>query len=251
MPLRYFDVRDVGINALASLLVQVAIWKGIAPAADGGRVRPRTARRALALLAANLVCVGLVISATPRRVERLVRAVFEFKYRYRDPEIGVFHSRMTLGEIARTDRTEAGVHAPILKTWQNRDYIRFLEVYPRLLYPFMQEFRAHVLRRDKMLDRWRTERDARAKDEAIVAARAENRILEKLFPETLAATGWGWSEDVRRRVENRAAGVDFVYVSTVAFTLHAYLNENVAWVLLGLAFLAVAALWVGVRSAFG
>ncbi|MBN2206648.1 MAG: VanZ family protein [Candidatus Aminicenantes bacterium] len=255
-PLRYFDVRDVGINVLASLLVQVGIWKGVAPALVRGPVRLRTARRAAALLAANLVCLGLVISATPRRVARLARAVpglsylrtqepvFEFKYRYRDPEIGVFHSRMTKREMVRTDRAKAREYVPILKTWQNRDYIRFLEVYPRLLYPFLQEFKAHVLRRDKMLDRARTESAGLEKDRAFVAARSENRILETYFPETLAATGWAWDEATRRRVEARAAKVDFAYVSTVAFTQHNYLNENLVWALLIAGFLAVAALWI-------
>ena len=256
MPLRYFDIRDVGINALASLLVQVAIWKGLSPALARGPVRVRTARRALALLAANLVCLGLVISATPRRVDRLARAVpglsflrfqepvFEFKYRYRDPEIGVFHSRLTKREIVRTDRAKAREYAPILETWRNRDHIRFLEVYPRLYHPFLQEFKAHVLRRDKMLDRARAEDAGDERGRALAAARSENRLLEKYFPETLAATGWAWDAAERRRVEAEAARVDFVYTSTVAFTPHDYLNENLAWVLLIAALLAVAALWI-------
>jgi len=256
MPLRYFDIRDVGINALASLLIQAGIWKGISPALIREPVRVRTARRACVLLAANLVCLGLVIAATPRRVDRLIHAVpglsflrgqenvFEFKYRYRNPEIGVFHSRMTRREIVRTDRAMAREYAPILKTWQNRDYIQFLDVYPRLLYPFLQEFKAHVLRRDKMLDRWRTEAAGEGKDEAIAAARAENRILEKYFPETLRATGWAWNEATRRRVGAEAEGIEFASISTVAFTQHNYLNENLAWILLGLGCLGLAALWV-------
>lgn len=256
MPLRYIDIRDVGINALASVLIQVGIWKGIAPALINERLRAKTLRRACVLLAANLVCLGLVISATPRRVERIVQAlpglsflsyqepVFEFKYRYRDPDIGTFHSRMTKREIARIDRAKAREYAPILKTWQNRDYIEFLRIYPRLIYPFLQEFKAHVLARDKMLNRWRTETVRDEKDKAIVAARTENRLLEKYFPETLTATGYGWDEATRRRIEAQAEKISFDYVSMVAFTPHNYLNENLAWVLLLLGFAGIAALWV-------
>ncbi len=255
MPRRYIDIRDVGVNALASVLIQVGIWKGIAPVLIGERVRARTLRRVCVLLAANLVCLGLLISATPRRVEKLIQAVpalsflrneenvFEFKYRYKDPEVGTFHSRMTKREISRTDRAKAAEYAPILKEWEGRNYIEFLNVYPRLFYPFLQEFKAHVLRRDQMLDRRRTEGSRDERDKAIVAACKENRLLEKYFPETLRATGYGWDEATRRAVESKAEGISFAYVSTVAFTPHNYLNENLAWVLLGLGFIGIAALW--------
>jgi len=255
MPLRYIDIRDVGINALASGLIQVGIWKGIAPALIGERIRARTLRRACVLAAACLVCLGLMLAASPRRIDKLIRTVpalsflqnqkivFEFKYRYRDPEIGTFHSRMTKREIARTDRTKAAEYVPILKAWEARDYIEFLTVYPRLLYPFLQEFKAHVLRRDKMLDRWRTETAREEKDKAISAVWKENRLLEKYFPETLRASGYGWDEATGRKVESKAARVSFAYVSLVAFTPHNYLNENLSWVLLALGLAGIAAVW--------
>jgi VanZ family protein len=255
-PLRYIDIRDVGVNVLASALIQVGIWKGIAPILIGERVRARTLRRVCVLAAANLVCLGLFISATPRRVEKLIRAVpalsflreqetvFEFKYRYKDPEVGTFHSRMTKREMTRTDRAKAAEYAPILKAWEHRDYLEFLDAYPRLLFPFLQEFKAHVLLRDKMLDRGRTDASPEEKARAIAAAWRENRLLEKYFPETLRTTGYRWDEATRRAVESKAEGISFAYVSTVAFTPHDYLNENLAWVLLGLGFIGIAALWV-------
>jgi len=255
MPQRYIDIRDVGINALASGLIQVGIWKGISPVLIGERIRARTLRRACVLAAACVVCLGLMLAASPRRVERLIKAVpalsflrnqeivFEFKYRYRDPETGTFHSRITKREIARTDRTKAAEYVPILRAWEDRDYIEFLTVYPRLLYPFLQEFKAHVLRRDKMLDRWRTETARDEKDKAIVAAWKENKLLEKYFPKTLLASGYGWDEATRRKVESKAGRVSFAYISLVAFTPHDYLNENISWVLLGLALAGIAAVW--------
>ena len=45
MPGRYWDSRDVGLNALAAGLIQVAIWKGIRPALISDKSGPRSLRR--------------------------------------------------------------------------------------------------------------------------------------------------------------------------------------------------------------
>ena len=142
IPFRYWDLRDISLNTLAVGLCQIAIWKGLRPKLPSIRVEPRSVKIISWLLAANLILLGLCLSNTPQRVKSYTRllpflsflqkeeAMSEFKFRHEDPEIGVFFSRLTIEELATTDRERAEEYARILTEWQQKKYNDFLISFP-------------------------------------------------------------------------------------------------------------------------
>jgi len=44
VPLRYWDIRDVGLNSLSTALFQIALWKGIAPKIISQKINPKSVR---------------------------------------------------------------------------------------------------------------------------------------------------------------------------------------------------------------
>lgn len=105
VPGRYFDLRDVGLNALSSGLFQILLWKGVRPKLLNDKIQPRSIRIISVLLAANLLLLGLCLSNTPQRVKKYTKALpflsglerqeamSEFKLKHTNPEIGTFYSR--------------------------------------------------------------------------------------------------------------------------------------------------------------
>jgi VanZ like family len=217
MPGRYWDFRDVGLNALATGLFQVALWKGVKPQTITAKASLKSVRRISLLLAANVLLLGLCASNTPQRVaaytsrsSRLAflakeEPMYEFTQKHADPEIGVFYSRLSAAGLEKED-TQASDHwAGILRDWKDKDYGLFLREHHPLLHPFLYEMRIHIFRRDRRVEEAARARDEKSRREALFVAFKENMILEKYFGRTLEKSSYKWSTERKAEI---AAFVD-------------------------------------------
>jgi len=119
VPLRLWDIRDVGLNALSSGLFQIGLWKGIRPKGIFPRIKPKSWRVLSACLGANILLIGLCLSNTPQRVSFYTKVfpslsflkkeepMNRFRQRIEDPEIGVFYSLLKAENLKREDRERA------------------------------------------------------------------------------------------------------------------------------------------------
>jgi len=215
IPGRFWDFRDVGLNALAAGLFQVALWKGIKPSLISEKVNPRSAGRISVLLTVNLVLLGLCASNTPQRVawyagrfpclSFLLREepMYEFSLKHQDPEIGIFYSRLSPDELKREDRENRDHYAGVLRSWKDKDYSLFLSQHSPLLHTFLYEMRVHIFRRDRKTEEASQAKKERTANESLFIAFKENLILEKYFGQTQEKSTFSWDEDKRRQIEAR------------------------------------------------
>ena len=115
VPDRWWDIRDIGFNGISVGLSQIALWLGLRPVSTSGKRTQRSIRRVSILFAVNLILMGLCLSNTPQRVRAYTQALpflsflenqeamSELKYKYKDPEIGIFFSRLLGTELERQD----------------------------------------------------------------------------------------------------------------------------------------------------
>jgi len=252
VPLRYWDLRDVGLNALASGLIQIALWKGIEPSFIQKKFRAKSLRKVSIILATNLILLGLCLSNTPLRVKNYTNllpflsflqkeeTMHSFRYKHKDPEIGVFYSRLSIEEIMKMDSESAEPYAQILKEWKDKDYAEFLRYITGPAYPFPHEIRVHVYRRDQRFERALSADDKNTKKKNFFIAYKENFILDKYFGRTLAKSSYKWSIEKKSQAE---AFIDKnkVYRSPVSAGLLFTLNEKSMWIFI-IAFLVILAL---------
>ena len=127
MPARYWDYRDVGINALASVIFMLAAWRAVRPRIISGPVKKESLKLLALALTLSLIFLGLCLSNTPDMVKRYVsvspglewlldeETMTEFGHKHRDPEAGVFISRMTMEEIRSIDLEKGEENGKALK----------------------------------------------------------------------------------------------------------------------------------------
>lgn len=243
VPGRYFDLRDVGLNALSSALFQILLWKGIRPKLLDDKIRPRSIRIVSVLLAANLLLLGLCLSNTPQRVKKYTKAIpflsglerqeamSEFKFKHKDPEIGIFYSRLTLEELKNIDTYRGEEFGNTLREWQNQDYAEYLRIFPGSITPFLHEIRVHIFRRDKRLERAQSSFDESVQRENFFIAYKENLILEKYFGRTLAESPHSWDEAQKKEILKRI-DPETQYKSPVSAGIWATVNERVTWIII-------------------
>jgi VanZ family protein len=217
MPGRYWDFRDAGLNALATGLFQVALWKGIKPRVISEKASPKSIRHVSILLAANMLFLGLCASNTPRRVAAYTRRLpflsflvkeepmYEFTQKQADPEIGTFYSRLSIADLEKEDAERSDHWGKILKDWKDKDYSLFLREHHPLLHPFLYEMRIHIFRRDRKAEDALKAKDEESRREALFISFKENVILEKYFGRTLEVSTYRWSEEKKAEI---AATVD-------------------------------------------
>ncbi|UCD36226.1 MAG: VanZ family protein [Nitrospiraceae bacterium] len=75
MPGRYWDFRDIGINALGSALFLLLMAKGMRPHVATGPVRKSSVRILAGAVTLNAVFLGVCLSNTPAAVRRYTEAV--------------------------------------------------------------------------------------------------------------------------------------------------------------------------------
>jgi len=212
MPGRYWDFRDAGLNALATGLFQVALWKGIKPKIISEKIGPKSVRRISLLLAVNILLLGLCASNTPQRVASysgrlpflsfLVKEepMYEFTRKHTDPEIGLFYSRLSPEGLEKEDNERSAHWAGILRDWKEKDYALFLREHHPLLHPFLYEMRIHIFRRDRRVEEAAKAKDEKSRREAHFVASKENMILEKYFGRTLEKASYKWSEEKKAEI---------------------------------------------------
>ena len=238
-PGRYWDFRDAGLNALATGLFQVALWKGIKPRVIAEKIRPGAVRRVSILLAVNILLLGICASNTPRRVAAYTKSLpwlsflvkeepmYEFTWKHADPEIGTFYSRLSTADLEKEDTERSGHWGTILKDWKKKDYALFLREHHPLLHPFVYEMRVHIFRRNNRAWSVVKAKDEKSRREAQFVASKENMILEKYFGRTLKESTYQWGE---KRKAEIAASIDLTkpYRSPVsAGPFH--IKENTLW----------------------
>lgn len=203
MPGRFWDFRDVGLNTLAVVLVLAAIAGGLRPTRIHGPVALASWSRLWRWTAGYLACWTLCLLNTPARTDALAARIpglgflyqnesvmAEYGFRYEDPEIGVFFSRLAPAALARADQQQGAAAAAVLDRY--RDHARypdFLRDHRPGAHPLLYEARVHLFRRDHywgLLDQC----PAGAPQEtryATIALR-EYQILGRYFSNTLAHT---------------------------------------------------------------
>jgi hypothetical protein len=262
-PSRVFDYRDLVINAGAGSLVQIALWQGVAPAATRQPARPGSLRLPCRLAIAMVLVLGLCLSATPQRLDRLATragwmmplatsndVMAEYGYRHVDPDIGTFRSRLTLQELHQGDQQQAAqIAAAIREHHGHGSYERFLQNYSAARAPLAHEVRVHIFARDRNLHlALKNPADPDHQRRMTVACR-ENQILQKYFPTILEHSGRRLGKG-RQAVLDQARLLDEPFTSKVSIHLITIFSEGWmrAAVLLTVALLLALDLWLGRRS---
>ncbi len=250
-PERFFDFRDVAINVLAVLAIQVGLAAGLAPQLWSRPFGVRSARTAWRQIRLILVLLFLCFSNTPEFWRPLYsyrpnlfvfgKTMVEYGHRHRDPEVGTFNSRMTEEDLRFTDARRAEDIASIMeRRGSDGNYSAFLQRYTAASDPFAMEFRVRLFRRDR---NWRDARanrsDSKKFAEYATVAFGEQRLLENWFGESLRASGRDWPAEVRAQVA--AAATPGVYHSPVSRELITRFTELQVQVVLGVLILVVVA----------
>ena len=250
IPRRVWDFRDLWINALAVGLCQVGIWKGIRPKLQRIRLQSRSIRIISYLLMTYLVLFALCFSNTPDRVQSYTKVLpflsflqkeepmNELKFKHKDPEIGVFYSRLEVEELNRIDTERAVEYSRILKEWESKKYADFLNYFPGYAQPFLYEMRVHVFRRNKRFWEANETENEKIQKEDLFIAYKENLILEKYFGNTLQKTPYQWP---KRRIERIKGEIDVTlfYKSPVSAASPIPFQQKTLW---GIIFLIIIAL---------
>lgn len=220
-PSRYWDWRDLGINAGAGALVQLALWRATRRPESGA---PRRSwRLPLRLAAVQLLLLTACLSNTPARVARYApllpspahltssrNPIAEYGRLHTAPGLGTFKSRLTLDELAAEDRARAAEVAAVLDGTRGR-YGAFIDSWPVWRDPFTYEARVHLFARDRNLGRARRAGfEGAAARQQLAVAWSENRLLETFFGRTLAASSYRWGPRQRERIDRlRDPGAPF------------------------------------------
>jgi hypothetical protein len=250
-PGRYWDLRDVGLNALAVGLFQVALWKGIKPKVINQAIGAKSVRKASILLGANLILLGLCLSNTPKVVAWYTRifpklaflqkeeAMSEFRHKHKDPEIGVFYSRLILEELKKVDAERAKEYGWILNEWKTKNYDDFLGTFTGSTHPLLYELSIHLFRRDRKEEEASQATDKAQKKKFLFIAYKENLILEKYYGQTLTKSDYKWSNE---KVEKIKAQIDasLPYRSPVSAGLLATLKVKTMWLSIAIILAALA-----------
>ncbi len=240
MPGRYWDIRDVGLNALAVGLFQVALWQGVRPRLVSPRIAAKSVRKISVLFATNLLLLGLCMSNTPDRVGALAgrfpalaylekeEPMREFKMKHKDAEIGSFYSRLTVERLKVTDFEKSVEYGRIMREWKGKDYNEFLQTFNPLNNPFLYEMRVHIFRRDRKYEEGQKAGSGRRKKEAFFIAFKENMILEKYFASALRSSGYQWEREKAAAIEP-LIDKNAAYTSPVSKDLFYWLSEGAMW----------------------
>ena len=240
VPLRYWDLRDVGLNALSVGLFQIAFWKGIRPEISSTRVTPKSMRIISWLLVANLFLLGLCSSNTPPRVRSYTKLfpflsflnkqepMKELKHKHKDPEIGVFFSRLEVEELKRIDSERTVEYSTILKEWSTKEYGDFLINFPGFDHPFLHEMRVHIFRRDRRFSEAKKTNSQKNREKNLLIAYKENLILEKYFEKTLKKSPYKWRNKRSKQIESEIDVMGF-YKSPVSASDPIPFKEKTLW----------------------
>ncbi len=239
-PDRYWAMEDIWLNFFGTALSQIAIAKGIRPNFISARSKPLSIQRFCRVTAVALVLLGISMLNTPARIawysERISFLEFldknesmmlEYGFRYDDPDIGRFHSRLPPDELARADLERSDEAARILDRFRSDStYFEFLRLYTPLNDPFLHEARVHLFRRDRHLaDLAETGIDDEEYLWRQIVVYRENQIMEKYFPNTFKESSYPLPPELIESLSRRMH-LDEGYVSAVSRHLIARFTER-------------------------
>ena len=240
-PQRMWDFRDVGLNALSGGLFQLGIWKVVKPKIISDKINANSIRILTSVFAICLVILGLCASNTPKRVAsytkllpwlsflRKEEPMSEFGNKFGDPEIGVFYSRLRLGELEKIDKQKGEEYAHTLNDSANMSYEQFLREYNPISNPFLHELRIHIFRRDTSFDKGNKTSDINEKKELYFIAYKENLILEKYFTRSVGKSAYSWGENKIKALES-LIDKSKPYKSPVSANLITSFSEKTMWI---------------------
>jgi len=257
VPGRFWDLRDVAINAGAGALAAAALWR-VDPGPWRSPPAPSSVSLALRLAAAQILLLTLCLANTPERVAwyaarvpglgllaRADNAMAEYGHRHRLPGIGEMRSRLTLAELAEQDHTRAAEVAAVLDRYPEGRYRRFLDQHSEIADPFLYEARVHLFSRDAHLRDLKSAPpgSAAAREHATIAFR-EQQLLERAFAGTLARSRFNLDPQLRQQLE-QLHDPEQPFVSASAAHLITAIGEPT----LRIALLAAAALLLALDAA--
>jgi len=253
VPLRLWDIRDVGLNALSSGLFQIGLWKGIQPREIFPKIKAKSFKTLSLLLSINIVLLGLCLSNTPKRISSYTKIfpalssvqkeepMNKFRKKHVDSDIGNFYSLLTIDELKSEDRENFLQNAQTIKEWKNRDYKEFIRHFHPLIYTFLCELRTHLDIRDKNFKEAQKAEDENTKKKFFFRAYKENLILEKYFGQTLQKSSSNWEKGQSKHIEsyiNKSAW----YSSHLRFGFFLSFSEKTMWTAI-ISFLIILALF--------
>jgi len=183
------------------------------------------------------------VSNTPDRVYRYTKKIplfsflqkeepmSEFGYKHKDPEIGVFYSRLSVKSLYRADSLMGKQYAQILNESIDKDYEQFIREYSPTTEPFMHELRVHIFRRDTYLKKGKSSSNQREKQESYLIAYKENLILERYFKNSIEKSVYRWDEDTLQE-SKELIDKSKPYESPVSANLFTSFSEKTVWVLI-------------------
>jgi len=253
VPGRYWDLRDIGLNAMAAGLFQVALCKGVKPGVIHQAMSAKSVQKASILLGANLLLFGICLSNTPKVVAWYTRifpklaflqkeeAMSEFRAKHKDPEIGVFYSRLSLEELERVDAERAEDYGRRLNEWKDKKYDDFLRTFTGSTHPFLYELRIHLFRRDRKYEEAMTAAGEAQKKNLLFIAYKENLTAQKYFRRTLNRSVYEWPKE---KIEEIKAQIDpsIPYNSPVGSGPLATLNIKTMWLSIAIVLAVLAIL---------
>lgn len=254
VPRRFFAFSDIWLNGYAVILAQVALAKGIRPPFIGRRVLPSSIRAVCAWGSVLIVVLALCASNTPRVLDWFTRfphlaflnetagVMTEYGYRYDDPQVGTFFSRLSLNQLREQDERRCAEAAAVLDGYTlPREYEIFLSRYTPNGDPFLHEARVHLFRRDYYVSEARKYKTdpVEYRHRNTVAFR-ENQILEKYFGETLRRSTYAWKPEHTADLEKNIDPF-LHYRSAVSAGLLTGFTERQMWIAALLALVVLAA----------
>lgn len=261
VPGRYWDIRDVWLNFLSGLLMQLAIFKGFRPEGLLPGIHPLSFRILSILTVLCAVLLGLCASNTPARIRFYSNKVpllsfladnqammSEYGYLHREPEFGTFYSRFEKQDLLSVDNRKNREHSKILNQWKTRSYPEFLNTFNPISNAFLHEMRVHLFRRDTYLSRAQAENNHVKRKAYFTISFKENLILEKYFGNTLGQTVYYWDQNIRETVKAKS-DPDADYQSPVSSNLFTSFTEKQLWGFVGsiASALLLANIWIAVR----
>jgi len=198
-PERYFDWRDVGLNAFSGFMMMLLIAFGLKPNFLDKKLKDTPIFKFCCVAALHLTVSLACLYNTPAMVDRYTAwfpflqqwsgswgEMTEYGYLYEDEEIGVFKSRFSPEQLAEIDKKRGFEVAEIMheKRW-TQEYGDFLREYSPATDPYVHEIRVHVHSRDHYLQQRVTKRkegDVKEFKRYTLVGYSEERILRKYFP---------------------------------------------------------------------
>lgn len=240
-PGRFWSFHDVGLNTLSGGLFQVALWKVVKPKIISEKIRTESIKIFTSISAVCLVVLGLCASNTPKRVAHYTKLMpwlsflkkeepmSEFGYKYEDPEIGIFYSRLNPEDLLKTDNIKSEEYAQILNESVNKDYGQFLREYNPITDPFMHELRVHIFRRDRHFKKANKTSNLKEKKEFYLIAYKENLILKKYFTRSIKNSVYLWDKAKIGKLEG-LIDKNKPYESPVSANLFTAFSEKTMWI---------------------